>query len=270
MLLDVNYNPTQGHVTDGEAYKTLLPSAPLNLWVQSYWQLNVPKGPFSYHSVPDNCVDWIINLNSFDDNFVIPPFLSSTLFHLTGPASFFGIRFRILGHNGLISIPLGDWGLVDSVKARELLPIEVVCSVFESIGKVQRFEERCDDLSVTLLAKVKCVEVDSRLTNFIQYCHKNISSNFDLSDKQCAEFGVSARQLRRLTKQHLGLLPKDFAKVLRFQNTLTAMNATQHSTVWLDNYYDQPHFIREFKCLSGLTPTQFRSLSVLYNNISTK
>ncbi len=123
---------------------------------------------------------------------------------------------------------------------------------------------------MALLSNVKCAEVDTRLARYIRYCHKNTGSHLDLSDKQCAEFGVSARQLRRLTKQHLGLLPKDFARVLRFQRVVNAIHVAQPDTVWLDYYYDQPHFIREFKRMSGLTPTQFKNLSVLYNHSSSR
>lgn len=268
MLLDVDYNPIQGHIADDGAYKTSQPSSPLNRWVQSYWQLNVSEGQYSYRSVPDNCVDWIINRNCFDDNFIVPPFISSTLFHLDGPVSYFGIRFRVLGHKGFISTPLGEWEAFGCVNAADLLPAEVVYSAFESIEKTKRFDECCNNLSVALLSIVKSAEVDSRLARYIRYCHKNIGSHLDLSDKQCAEFGVSARQLRRLTKQHLGLLPKDFARVLRFQLALNAIHATQPNTVWLDHYYDQAHYIREFKRMSGLTPNQFQNLSVLYNHSS--
>lgn len=270
MLLDVDYNPIQGQVAGDGEYKTLQPPQPLNRWVQSYWQLNVPKGQFLYHSVPDNCVDWIINLNCFDDNFLIPPFLSANLFHIDGPVSFFGIRFRIMGHKGLIAIPLGEWGTTGSVKAVDLLPSELVCSVFESFEKAKCFDERCHNLSVVMLSTIKFADVDPRLARYIRYCYKNVSSHLDLSDHQCAEFGVSARQLRRLTKQHLGLLPKDFAKVLRFQHVLQAINAPNHNNEWLEHYYDQPHFVRECKRLSGLTPTQFKKMSVLYNYCSSE
>ena len=268
MFLD--YNPTQGQVADDRAYKTQQPLPPLNRWVQSYWLLKVPKGQFLYHSVPDNCVDWIINLNCFDDNFLIPPFLSSTLFHIQGPASFFGIRFRILGHTGLISVPLGEWGMAGSVKAGDLLPTEVVYSVFESIENAKHFDECCNNLSTAILSVIKFSGVDSRLARYIRYCYKKVSSNLDLSNSQCAEFGVSARQLRRLTKQHLGLPPKDFGKVLRFQCVLKEMTAAQYNKAYLDHYYDQPHFVREFKRLSGVTPAQFKKMSVLYNHLSSE
>ncbi|ABE55214.1 transcriptional regulator, AraC family [Shewanella denitrificans OS217] len=268
MLLD--YNPTQGKVADGRAYKTRQPLPPLNRWVQSYWQLTVSKGQFQYHSVPDNCVDWIINLGCFDDNFFIPPFLSSTLFHIDGPASFFGIRFRILGHKGLISLPLGEWGEAGSVKAEDLLPADIVYTVFEAIDNAKSFDKRCYSLSAVILSAITFADVDPRLARYIRYCYENVSSNLDLSDSQSSKFGVSARQLRRLAKQHVGLLPKDFGKVLRFQSALKAMNAPQNNKTYLDYYYDQPHFVREFKRLSGVTPTQFRKMSVLYNHYSSE
>ena len=265
----LEYNPTQGKVADARAYKTRQPLPPLNRWVQSYWQLTVPKGQFQYHSVPDNCVDWIINLDCFDDNFLVPPFLSSTLFHINGPASFFGIRFRILGHNGLISLPLGEWGEAGSVKAEDLLSSDIVYSVFEVITHSESFDKRCNHLSAVVSAAMTFTNIDSRLARYIRYCCENVSSNLDLSDRRSSEFGISARQLRRLARLHLGLLPKDFGKVIRFQRTLKAIRAPQYKA-YLDHYYDQSHFVREFKRLSGVTPTQFRKMSVLYKQCSSE
>ena len=264
MLLE--YNPIQGKVADTSAYKTLRPMAPLNRWVHSYWQLTAKKGRFQYHSVPDNCVDWIININCFDDNFLIPPFLSSTLFNIDGPASYFGIRFRVLGHQGLISYPLGEWVDAGSMKAEELIPKSVVYSVFEVINNAIDFETRCKSLSAVILSAISFNNVDPRLARYIRYCYENITDHVDLHGSGSAKFDLSSRQLRRLSKQHIGLLPKDFRRVLKFQSTLTAMHSPQDCWAYLDYYYDQPHFIREFKRLSGVTPTQFRKMSVLYNH----
>ena len=103
MALDIDFNPIQGRVFKNDAYQSLFPSSPLSFWVQSFWQLNVPHGSFSYRSIPDNSVDWIINTNCFEDSFLVPPFLSPVVFKLTGPVSYFGIRFRLMGHQGLTS-----------------------------------------------------------------------------------------------------------------------------------------------------------------------
>jgi len=269
MPLHIDYHPHQGRVEHNNAYLTFSPSRPLNHFIQSFWQLNVPDGRFCYRSMPDNCVDLIINVNCPDDTVIITPFSSSIVFELAGPVSYFGIRFRILGHQALISTPIGEWNTADDdTKTVEVLPDHVLHAVYESIRKSLQFRARCKYLTTILLSAMQRPCIDQRLACYIRYFHQNISSNIDLSDKQCSEFGLSARQLRRLTQLHLGLSPREFARVLRFQHTLQAMDATSYKPAWVEHYYDQPHFIREFKSLSGLTPTEFKSLSVLYNSES--
>lgn len=271
MLLDIDYSPCQGNVAYKDAYKHFLPPSPLNHWVQSFWQLNVPLGNFSYHSVPDNSVDWIINLNCPEENFIVSPFLSSIAFELTGPAAYFGIRFCLLGHQALMTTPLGEWGTLDNsniIAAKDLLPDSVLNATFESLKQPTGFDSCCHNVSTILLSAVKTPNIDSRLAYFIRYCHKHTASSIRLSDKQCSEFGLSARQLRRLSHLYLGLTPKDFARVIRFQHTLKSMIFGGCKTAWQDHYYDQPHYIREFKRLSGFTPIEFKNLSVLYNHHS--
>jgi len=268
MELKIDFNPLQGHVDSEYGYKVFLPPAPVNRWVQSFWQLSVPSGGFSYHSIPDNSVDWIINTNRFEDSFIVPPFLSPTLFEMTEPASYFGIRFRLLGHQALISTPLGEWGLGDAVNSSDILPSHVIQAVFESIKNAERFRDRCNNVSIILLSIAKYSKIDPRLARYIRYYCENVASNINLSDKQCSEFGLSGRQLRRLSQLYLGLRPRDFARVLRFQKTVKSLSMGNNKTVWADHYYDQPHYIREFKRLSGLTPAKFVNSSVLYNHHS--
>lgn len=261
-----DYQPLQGHVAHDGAYIVRSPSAMLAQWVQCYWQLNVPIGTFSYHSVPDNSVDWIINLNRPEESFIVPPFTSSLKFELNGPVSYFGTRFRLFGQQGLISTPIGEWAAADGVvNAAELISNQIRHAVLDLFQKASKFDDRCSVLTSCLLSTLKHADVDARLAHYVRYCLESKASNIDLSDRQCSEFGVSARQLRRLTKTHLGLIPRDFAKIIRFQQTLKAMSLTGSSSVWIDHYYDQPHYNREFKSLSGFTPTQFNRLSVLYN-----
>lgn len=267
MLLDLDYRPLQGHVTYDGAYRVRSPTMPLKHWVACYWQLTVPRGTFSYHSVPDNCVDWIINLNCPGDNFIVPPFLSSVIFELTGPAQYFGIRFSLFGQQGWISVPVGEWAVTfAAVNAVELLHSQILDVVIESLAKSAWFDDRCNNLTLPLLALLKYDKVDPRLVRYVRYCLKNTTSKLDLSDKQCLEFGISARHLRRLSKLYLGLLPKDFARILRFQQTLQAMSTERHNAVWMSHYFDQSHCIREFKRLAGFTPTQFKNMSVLSNH----
>jgi AraC-like DNA-binding protein len=71
---------------------------------------------------------------------------------------------------------------------------------------------------------------------------------------------VSERQLNRLFKQWIGLSPKEFTRIIRFQNALRnimlADNVNWSSLAVESGYHDQAHFISEFKAFTGITPTQ--------------
>lgn len=73
-----------------------------------------------------------------------------------------------------------------------------------------------------------------------------------------AAAGVSARQLERLFAHHVGLSPKAFLRVVRFQRVLAALRG-QASPEWADlavrlGYYDQAHFINDFRRFTGEAP----------------
>jgi len=266
MLINIKDYSFQGRVKNPNSYLTFKPTSPLSNWVQEFWQLNVPDGKYFYRSVPDNCVDIIINLTFPEEVFIVTPFSSAKTFEMAGPVSYFGIRFRILGHQGIIQTPLGEWSNDDNVtNLSDILPKHLLSALYNSAYQTMSFQKCCEYLSQILLGVLRSSEIDHRLIRYILYCDRSLTSNIDLSNKQCSEFGVSARHLRRLTSQYLGLSPREFAKVFRFQKILHAMNTENCANVWAHCYYDQPHFNRDFKNMSGVTPNEFRTMSVLYN-----
>ncbi|MGC1873003.1 MAG: helix-turn-helix domain-containing protein [Acidobacteriaceae bacterium] len=73
--------------------------------------------------------------------------------------------------------------------------------------------------------------------------------------------GLSQRHFIAVFREQVGLTPKAFCKVRRFQYVLHSIHGASHidwAQVALDSgYYDQAHFIHDFRRFSGLTPCQY-------------
>jgi AraC-like DNA-binding protein len=70
--------------------------------------------------------------------------------------------------------------------------------------------------------------------------------------------GLSERRLTELFSTHVGMTPKAFGRVRRFQRALAHL-LRRPSVAWTDlaivcGYYDQSHMIRDFRAFAGLTP----------------
>ncbi len=82
--------------------------------------------------------------------------------------------------------------------------------------------------------------------------------------------GLSPRRFIQLFHQQVGLTPKAFCRVRRFQNALRSIrssNAIEWAQVALDcGYYDQAHFIHDFQDFSGFTPSAYASIATPHLN----
>jgi len=72
--------------------------------------------------------------------------------------------------------------------------------------------------------------------------------------------GITTRYLHKLIYQHTGLSPTSFNKINRFQLSLRliAKNDQALTSIAYDcGYFDQSHFIRDFKSFTGITPSAY-------------
>lgn len=79
----------------------------------------------------------------------------------------------------------------------------------------------------------------------------------DSIENIAARYGISARYLQKLFLQYTGLTPKLYSKINRFQHSLrlvTQKETSLTSIAYDAGYFDQSHFIREFKAFTGFTP----------------
>lgn len=237
-------------------YHEFTPPDVLMPYVYCFWELTSPTpASQSYQVVADGTVDIIFDLNHHE-----PPQLSITndrafVIPLQGEIHYMGIRFLPACIHYFFSLSLsGLKGL--SVEAEGILGRELAV-LNDRLQGDQRVEGRLEAMAEFLRsrqAKNK-MEIDPR---FLQSLHHVLNSSGNaLVQTDVAEF-ISSRQLRRMFERYVGLSPKLFSRVVRFQQTLATMRETplpEWNKVFLDyGYYDQAHFIREFKTFYGHTP----------------
>jgi len=81
--------------------------------------------------------------------------------------------------------------------------------------------------------------------------------------------GWTSRRLTRALTEHVGLAPKRFARVRRFQRLLFASTARDPDWARLAaecGYHDQAHLIHEFRAFAGMTPTSYAPRSAAEHN----
>lgn len=75
-------------------------------------------------------------------------------------------------------------------------------------------------------------------------------------------FGMNARQFREKVRDATGLTPKRYARLQRFTQALRGLhrrsNTTDAALAAECGYFDQAHFIHEFKAMSSMTPSDYR------------
>jgi len=79
----------------------------------------------------------------------------------------------------------------------------------------------------------------------------------DVTDR----IGLSRRRFIQLFDEEVGLTPKLYSRVLRFQQVLHLVQ-NQRQVDWVEvalacGYFDQAHFIHDFRSFSGLNPTAY-------------
>jgi AraC-like DNA-binding protein len=75
--------------------------------------------------------------------------------------------------------------------------------------------------------------------------------------------GYTHRRFISLFRENVGLTPKLYCRIQRFQRAVTlASGATPLAMAALDaGYADQPHFNREFRSIAGVSPGEYRTLA---------
>ncbi|MBO9634028.1 MAG: AraC family transcriptional regulator [Chitinophagaceae bacterium] len=252
--------PTVKQSAENVTYFEFLPHPQLQRYIYCYWELRTSAPlhePFIYRVVADGCIDIYFEISNPADNWVMGFCKKYTEFPLENNFHYVGVRFLPTMFPQLFKV---DASTISN-KYEALNNVIPETAAFIS----SQFHEGMSNSEVSMLfnrwfinmvSKVE-FDADNRLYEAIGIILQNSGV---LNVETDLDTGLSARQLRRIFEFYIGDTPKTFSKVVRFQNILRAKPSTQSlrkNKLFFDaGYYDQAHFIKEFRNFYGVTPSR--------------
>ncbi len=250
--------PSIGETGGNILYKEVAPTPTLQGLIYCYWELRTNSqldSPYVYRVVADGCIDVFFRLDDASDNYIMGFCRQYNEFSLGHSFHYMGVRFM----PGAFPALFGNVAHELSNRFEPLVAVNKKLSVFISNNftpndAFHAIASRLDFFFISALHEQKAT-IDARFYNALTIILKSCGQ---LSIQTELQTGLSQRQLRRYFKRYIGESPNTFSKVIRFQkflNTNPANKMCQNNQHYLDfGYYDQAHFIKEFKRLYGLSP----------------
>ncbi len=131
----------------------------------------------------------------------------------------------------------------------------------EQISNVESVDGKVSLLQQFLLKQFSLQAED----NIFEYCIEKITSSKGKITIQELEkkTGYSSRWLNMKFKDKLGISPKNLSTIIRFNQYYNAIANNNEmdfmQNAFYDHYYDQSHFLKEFKRFTGLSHSGFES-----------
>ncbi|HSF18051.1 MAG TPA: helix-turn-helix domain-containing protein [Vicinamibacteria bacterium] len=248
------------------SYREVSPHPSLARHIECYWFLrsSEPSRQRSESILPDGCMELVFNLSAPIRRLIgdgtselQPPRMlvgqmdRCIAIQPTGCVDIVGVRFRPAGAYPFFRVPMSEL-------ANRFLPAESVLRIEDGLADSQSPESRSHALDRVLQAAVAGNEGDRDLDSVTAWI---LRAEGRMSVSEVARImGVGSRQLERRFRERVGLAPKTFTRIVRFQSIFR--RAPSDVRRWAElafdcGYYDQAHFIKDFKRFTGESPAAF-------------
>ncbi len=254
-------------------YHTFEPCKNLSTLVKCYWTLENLKedNPQRQTIVPDGCMEMIFHYGDLyrqyiaDGSSIIQPrcFVFGQLtkalqIEPTGKTGIFSVRFYPDGFLPFATIAIKEM-------ENKAVPLEKLfdkdgLTIEQAILNASSTAERISHIETFLLSRLESVEaIDKIIKSTIETI---VTANGKLAIDELSKLNnINRRQLERKFSAVVGLSPKQLSKTIRLQTTLKMLINKKFTSLtglaYEGEYYDQAHFIRDFKEFTGLTPKEF-------------
>jgi len=251
-------------------YIELKPNTLLSSYIDAYWIVEDVAETKNFRPVlPDGCVDIIVSLgdSSYENDFTPAiPYVNGTqtsfqkVLH-SGNIKMFGIRFKPAVFKLFTKIPISEFTnlKIDIFSFQSLFDQSFYSRIEKGIDDNLSINAIIGNIEQFLLEKLPVLpSVDKRIQHALSLIHTH-AGNMSI-DKLTAECCLSERQLERRFKDEMGISPKTFSRIIKFQETrkllTTGTWSNLHELAWDCGYFDNAHLTKEFLKFSGTLPSE--------------
>jgi AraC-like DNA-binding protein len=254
-------------------YQTFEPCEDLHPFIKYYWTLESPKEEYPQKQtiVPDGCLEMIFHCKDlykqYHKNgssivqprcFVIGQLTRPLEIEPTGETCIFSVRFHPHGFLPFAAVSIKEMEN-KAVSLKDLFGsegLEIEQKILTSESTLDRIEQ-IELFFLKQLANTKII--DSIIKSTVQTI---LTANGQLQIHELSrEININRRQLERKFSYSIGLSPKQLSKTIRLQAALKMRLKMQFTNLtalaYQGEYYDQAHFIKDFKEFTGFTPKEF-------------
>lgn len=264
-------------------YAERCPGGVLHRSVERFWAVRSAEYPYRRETIlPDGAVEIMFTLGpshgvvdrttgavtEYHDAWVAGQRRGPILVEAESGYDLVGVRFRPHGATTCLGVPQDE--LTGQVmELHTLWSTGAIQELREQLVEAPTMDGRLGILEATLTARV-CR--DSTAPPFVQAAVAVLGRDqSDVAIRALADrLGVSHRRLIAGFDRYVGLRPKTFQRIVRFQRVVV-MEDRFPTRAWSTiaaacGYSDQAHMINEFRDFAGLTPERYRQLRAEYPN----
>lgn len=252
-------------------YQTFQPHAELASLIKCYWTLESPKEdiPQPQTIVPDGCMEMIFHYGDLyrqyiDGEAVVQPrncvfgqLTKPLKIEPTGITGIFSVRFHHEGFLPFTTIPIKE--MDDQAVPLEKLFGTAGTELGEKVFQSKTIREKINTVENFLRERLNTEAIDRIVQSTVDIL---LQVNGQISVNELSrQTNINRRQLERKFSSAIGMSPKQLSKTIRLQSTLKHLLSKEYINLTAlahdAEYYDQAHFIKDFKEFTGLTPKEF-------------
>lgn len=254
-------------------YTTYKPKDLLADKVKYFWSLESSGDSHSRERIfPDGCIELIFHYGDHFKKFHIENYTEiqpKSFIHgqitkfieiqASGKIGMLCARFHPAGLRHFIDFEVSN--ITDkTMTVQEIWPDEGEI-LEQKIGAANTNEARIIILEEFLLSKLKLSKINDSIDECVNYIFEN--NGIVQIEKLTQKLHLSKRQLERNFLSGVGLNLKMFSRIIRFNFALQLIENKDFegftSVAHEGGFYDQAHFIKDFKEITGLNPKQYFS-----------